>query len=218
MEVPLQITFRNMNTASSSIVRKWIQQEVSKLETFCRRIMGCRVAVEMPHHHHRRGGSYHVRIDLTLPGAELVIKRQPNLKYRAWQDGEPQARKRLELDGPHKNLRKAIDDAFRAAARRLQAFVKRRAGYVKKHQAAPTARVTRLATKEGYGFLATEDGREVYFHRDSVLNHSFSRLKVGSTVVFAEEPGEKGPQASTVRIVRKRRPTGVAVPAIATVS
>ncbi len=214
MQVPLQITFRNMK--SSSIVREWIQQEAKKLETFCRRIMGCRVAVEMPHHHHRKGGSYHVRIDLTLPGAELVIKRQPNLKYRAWLEGEPQAHKRLELDGAHKNLRQAIDDAFRAAARRLQAFVRRRGGYVKKHEAAPTARVTRLETEEGYGFLLTQDGREVYFHRDSVLNHSFSRLRVGSTVVFAEEPGEKGPQASTVRIVRKRRTPGLALTTLAT--
>jgi cold shock CspA family protein len=53
---------------------------------------------------------------------------------------------------------------------------------------------------EGYGFLTTDDGREVYFHKDSVLNQGFQRLKLGARVIFAEEQGDKGPQASTVKI------------------
>ena len=55
----------------------------------------------------------------------------------------------------------------------------------------------------GFGFLKTSDGREVYFHRNSVLNDAFPRLKVGTRVTFAEEEGDKGPQASTVRLEGK---------------
>ena len=63
MEV-LQVTFRNMK--SSPTVEEWIREEASKLETFYSQIMGCRVAVEVPHRHHVKGSPYHVRIDLTL--------------------------------------------------------------------------------------------------------------------------------------------------------
>jgi cold shock CspA family protein len=54
---------------------------------------------------------------------------------------------------------------------------------------------------EDYGFLETPDGREVYFHKNSVLHNGFEQLKVGTEVYYAEEQGEKGPQASTVRVV-----------------
>jgi cold shock CspA family protein len=53
---------------------------------------------------------------------------------------------------------------------------------------------------EDYGFLQTADGREIYFHKNSVLQPGFDRLEVGTEVYYAEEAGEKGPQASTVRL------------------
>jgi cold shock CspA family protein len=59
------------------------------------------------------------------------------------------------------------------------------------------------AFNEGYGFLMTPDGRELYFHRHSVLHDDFERLAVGTEVRFEEEEGEKGPQASTVQVVNK---------------
>ena len=51
--------------------------------------------------------------------------------------------------------------------------------------------------------LETADGREVYFHLNSVLDDSFDRLTVESEVRFVEEMGEKDPQASTVHLVGK---------------
>jgi cold shock CspA family protein len=68
----------------------------------------------------------------------------------------------------------------------------------------PRGRVIRLFREEGYGFLETPDGREIYFHRNSVLHPGFDRLEIGTEVRFAEEEGEKGPQASTVAIVGTR--------------
>lgn len=201
MQLPLQVTFRNMEASAS--VQEWIEEEAANLESLYQPIMGCRVAIDAPHRHRRKGVQYHVRIDLTVPGGEIVIKRQPSAKARVLQEGRRKIAKNLEVGIPHKNLRQAIDDAFKAAGRRLQDYARRQGGRIKAHEPAPLARVSRLVADAGYGFLTALDGREIYFHRDSVLNGAFNRLKVGTTVAFAEEPGEKGPQASTVRIVRK---------------
>jgi len=53
---------------------------------------------------------------------------------------------------------------------------------------------------EDYGFLKTPDGREIYFNKNSVLLPGFDRLEVGTEVLYAEEVGERGPQASRVRV------------------
>ena len=201
MQLPLQITFRNVE--SSPIVHEWIEEEVAKLESLYGRMMGCRVTVEVPHRHRKKGAQCHIRIDLTLPGGELVIRHQPSARSRARQAGQGEITKDLEVGAPHKNLRQAIDDAFKAAGRRLQDYARRQGGRVKTHEPTPVARVSRILADEDYGFLTTPDGREIYFHRDSVLNRAFNRLKIGTTVSFAEEQGEKGPQASTVRIKEK---------------
>lgn len=196
----LQISFRNMQ--SSPIVEEWIRAEVAKLETFYKQIRGCRVAVDLPHRHHAHGPLYHIRIDLTLPGGEVVIKHEASLTDRARRGGEPRVTKRLEAQMPHKNLRQAVDDAFKAAGRRLQDYARRRRGDVKTHELPAVAHVSKLFPNKGYGFLTRTDGQEVYFHEKSVLNGAFRRLRVGTGVSFVEEPGEKGLQASTVRIAR----------------
>ena len=167
--------------------------------------MGCRVVVELPHHHHRKGSPYHIRIDLTVPQGEIVVKREPSMYTRARQLGEREIRKQGEVRIPHKDLRQAINDAFKATGRRLQDYARRQRGDIKSHALLPGAHVSKILPREGYGFLTSNDGREIYFHKNSVLGRAFPRLKIGTTVRFAEEPGENGPQASTVRIVSKRR-------------
>jgi cold shock CspA family protein len=203
MKSELQITFRNMEPSKEA--EEWIREEVAKLDTLYRDLMGCRVAVEIPHRHHREGSPYHVRIDLTVPQGEIVVKREPSLSARVRQLGEGQIRKHSEIRIPHKDLRQTIDDAFRVAGRRLQDYARRQRGDTKARAPLPEARISKILPKEGYGFLTSADGREIYFHRNSVLGQAFPRLKVGTTVRFVEEPGEKGPQASTVRIVSRRR-------------
>jgi cold shock CspA family protein len=98
----------------------------------------------------------------------------------------------------------AIRDAFKAAGRRLEDYARRQRGDVKSREARPLAKVSQLFPDKGYGFLATADGRDIYFHKGSVLNRAFGRLRVGTTVSFVEEQGDKGPQASTVRIAGRQ--------------
>jgi len=202
MKSQMQITFRNMKRSKE--VEAWITDEVAKLETFYNQLMRCRVAVEVPHRHHKRGWPYHIRVDLTVPGGEIVVKREPSLNARARQLGERESKKQTEVHIPHKKLRQAIDDAFKAAGRRLQDYARRQRGDIKSLSLLPEARVSKILPQEGYGFLTSDDGREIYFHKNSVLGRAFPRLKVGTIVRFVEEAGEKGPQASTVRIVSKQ--------------
>ena len=68
----------------------------------------------------------------------------------------------------------------------------------------PIAIVTQLFKDEGYGFLkAVDDDREVYFHQNSVADRQFDRLEEGSGVWYQFEMGDKGPQATTVRLIDK---------------
>jgi len=87
MKAQLLITFRNMKQLTE--IKKWIRDEAAKLDTFYSQVMGCRVAVEVPHRHHRKGSPYRIRIDLTVPRGEIVVKREPNLNARARHFGEP---------------------------------------------------------------------------------------------------------------------------------
>lgn len=188
MQLPLQITFRQI--PHSDAIEAKIREKAARLDRFAEHIMACRVVIEAPHRRHHQGTLYQVRIDLTLPGGELVVNREPRLNHA------------------HEDVYVAIRDAFDAAARQLEDYVRRQRVAVKTHEAPPCGRVARLLPEKDCGFIETADGREVYFHRNSVLNDGFDELTAGAEVRFVEEPGEQGPQASTVRPVGKHHPLG----------
>lgn len=207
MKIPLQITYRHMEATPA--IEENIRDKAAKLDELHDGIMGCRVIVEAPHRHHHKGKAYVVRIDLTVPGGEIVINREPKrlVPKKANGAGEPE-KDFAELHEPskhaaHEDLYVAIRDAFNAAGRKLQDHARRRRGKVKVHEAVPLAKIARIFPMEDYGFLQTPDGREVYFHKNSVLAPGFERLEVGHQVHFSEELGEKGPQATTVRLAGK---------------
>jgi cold shock CspA family protein len=74
---------------------------------------------------------------------------------------------------------------------------------IKSHEGQPIGTVVRLDPAGEFGFLRSSDGDEVYFHRNSVLGAKLSQLDIGSRVVFSREIGEKGPQATTVKLLGK---------------
>ena len=71
-------------------------------------------------------------------------------------------------------------------------------GQTKRHEPPLIGRVASSFAERDYGFLETETGDEVYFHRNSVAGHDFDHLKVGARVRYLIDPeeGEKGAQAS----------------------
>jgi cold shock CspA family protein len=187
METPVEIDFERFE--DNGRFRARIEDRIAMLESRFGHITACRVTMRGPGGHHRTGGPCEVTIHLELPGGRHVdIDRSPNQDERY---GDPLF---------------AINDAFKRARRVLQDSVRQMQGKVKYHEEAqPTGTVRVIEPEEGFGFLKTADGRDVYFHRNSVLNDGFDRLKSGDSVAFVEEMGEKGPQASTVRALGNHR-------------
>jgi cold shock CspA family protein len=167
--------------------------------------MGCHVLVELSQRHHEFGNRYHVRIDLTVPGEEIVVAHDANLHATDQDIHLAKATKQDEADPERKHAFVAVREAFDVARRQLQDYARRHRCTVKTAARQPRGRVVQLFPVDKYGYIEAEDGHEVYFQKSSVLKNDFDRLTVGSMVTFAEEPGEKGPQASTVKLTRPRR-------------
>jgi cold shock CspA family protein len=185
MNVPLEISFRDVEKTQS--LEDLIRGEAASLEEVNDHVSSCRVIVEQPQKHLKSGSPYRVRIDMTVPPKhELVARREPG-------QGEM-----------HEELETVILDAFDDARRQLRELSSRQEGEEKRHPGQEsTALVHHLVPEQDFGFLKTLDGRDVYFHRNSVANNDFDRLVVGTGVWHTAEMGEKGLQATTVRIVDK---------------
>lgn len=174
----MQITFRGF--PHSDAVEAEIREKAEKLNQFYPRISNCRVIVEAKHHHRHRGNLYHVRIDINTPQKELVVSHEHHDKHI------------------YEDVYVAIRDAFKAARRQLEDHARIQRSAVKHHEFPMHGLVVRLIPEEDHGFIETANGRELYFHRNSVLGAGFDSLEVGSYVRYSEEEGDEGPQASTV--------------------
>jgi cold shock CspA family protein/ribosome-associated translation inhibitor RaiA len=184
MQTPVQIDFQGLEAKPE--LRSAIDKHVAQLEERFGRVTAGRVMLKGPGGRHRTGGLYEINIHLSLPdGREVNIGRTP------------------QADERYGDLTFALNDAFKRARRQLQDQVRKLQGQVKQHGGLPIATVTQLDPLGEFGFLETGDGREIYFHRNSVLENGFSRLNVGARVTYVEEMGDKGPQASTVKLMGK---------------
>ena len=200
VQLPVQITLRNI--PFPELIEPEIRQRAARLDRYYDRITSCRVLLERAHRHHVDGSHFHVRIDLGVPGGEIVVSRDSSL-HGAEQDlDQARERKQDEAAPVSKHARVAVRDAFDTARRRLQDYARRQRRDTKFHESPPHGKVVQLSA-EGYGFIATTDGREIYFHRHSLIDSNFDDVQVGAEVSFVEEAGEQGPQASTVRVLRK---------------
>lgn len=183
MKITPEITFRGL--PRSDALEADVRQKIEKLDRFFEHIMRCRVVLEAAHKHHHKGNLYHVRVTLNVPGRELVVSRNPE-KHQA-----------------HEDPYVAVRDAFDAAQRQLEDYARELRGDIKTHELPAHGRIVELVPALDYGRIETRDGRLVYFHRNSVLSADFEKLKEGDEVRFAEEQGDEGPQASTVRLIGK---------------
>ncbi len=182
MQIPLHLEVEGFEP--SDHLRRLIDDNIAKLERRFGRITAARIAIYAPDAHHRMGEPYFVSINLSLPNRrEVSIKPPPR-----------------GLDRRQGDLMFAVGDAFRRADRQLRDQASKLKEGKKPHAHEPEGKILRLDPGGEFGFLESEDGREIYFHAHSVLGGKFRRLKPGARVTFHEEAGEKGPQASTVRL------------------
>ena len=181
MQIPLQLTVRDV--PHSDAVEAHIRQKVEKLEEFSGHIISCRVVVEMPHKHSHQGRQFNVRIDIGVPGREIVVNRDH-----------------------HEDVYVALRDAFDAAKRQLEEHVRLARHDTKTHAAEIVGRVLRLSREEGIGFIAGPDGTEYYFSSVDVVTPRFEQLKEGDEVKFIEEVAGEGMQARRVSVGQHHQP------------
>jgi cold shock CspA family protein len=181
MQLPLQITFRHMEPSPALEAR--IRELAARLEKFSGQIIRCHVIVEPTSHHQHQGRLHDFHLDITLPAAEITIRT-----------AHPP-------DRAHEDPYVALRDAFRVARRKLEAYERKRRHDVKSHASQARGRIYELNAERQFGHIETDDGRLVYFHRNSVAGNRFQDLTMGTEVRFAEEAGNLGPQASSVHVL-----------------
>ena len=181
--IPLQVIFRKLET--SETVEARVREKVDKLGRFYPSINNCRVAIEQLHRHHHQGNHFHVRIDLKVPGHELVADREPDENHA------------------YSDVYVALRDAFDAMRRQLEDLVRLQQGHVKHHEERPHGHITEISPDKTFGRIESIDGRWLYFHRNSLIGEDLDKLQVGTPVYYVEDTGEEGPQASSVYPVGK---------------
>jgi cold shock CspA family protein/ribosome-associated translation inhibitor RaiA len=184
MQKGLEITYHNMQPTD------WLDQDirerVGKLEKMCDRLVGVRVAVEAQHKQHKVGNVYDVHLELFVPGDDLVVSRKPH-----------KAKERYA----HPDVRTSVRDAFEAAERQLKDYKEQLRGDVKVHESMFQGQVSQLYPDEDYGFILTNTGTQLYFHRNSLLGGAeFEKLSRGMAVHYIEDVGDTGPIATKVWI------------------
>ena len=61
-------------------------------------------------------------------------------------------------------------------------------------------KIRKLIRERGFGFIAAEDSKDVFFHRSALAGEDFDALEEGNSVEFDLERGPKGLQARNVRV------------------
>ena len=187
MQIPPEITYRNIDKTDS--IDSLVREKIAKLEQFCDYINSCRVVLEKTHENPSSGSPYKVSIDITIPhGRELAVNHNPDKGKQ------------------YPPLEAVIRDAFEAARRQLIGITTEQKGDRKVHpEQEVSAIITKLFIDRDYGFIkAIDTGKEVYFHRNSVVNCNFDELSVGNGVRYKETEGEMGPQATSVMILDRQ--------------
>jgi len=98
--IPVQITFRHIEP--SAAVETRVRELTDHLGVFSDRIQSCRVVIDSPHRHHHQGKVFNVKVQLALPGEDVVVDME-----------------RPDRDG-HEDVYVVLRDAYDAAKRQLQ--------------------------------------------------------------------------------------------------
>ena len=178
MAVPLQITFKGIDASpalEATSARRRRASIASSVTSCAATSRSRRPTPPAP------GPLFRARVEVFVPRGDVVVTRE-----------SPQ-------DHAHEDPNVAVRDAFDAVVRQLEDHVRQQDQRTTPNPPVLAhGRVARFVAGEDFGFIDTEDGQEVYFHRNSVAGHAFDRLRVGDPVRLSITDGEKGLQASVV--------------------
>jgi cold shock CspA family protein/ribosome-associated translation inhibitor RaiA len=159
--------------------RAKIEAELARLQKhYHDRILHARVDIIGTAHH--RLGAFEVQLVIVVPGDTVTLGRSGEM------------------------VMPVLVEAFDALDRRLRQHSQVIQQKVKTHAEAEGpqhGKVVRLFPEDGYGFIEGDDGLEVYFHTHAVKKGKFKDLTPGTAVIFAQERGDQGPQATWVQPV-----------------
>ncbi len=167
---------------NTEMLEEWdekISEEVSRLEShYLHIIHDLRLSMIATAHH--RLGAFEIRAVATVPDDTIVIKKNGELVVPL------------------------IVEVFDDLSRQLREYNRKRQHLTRQEIPCAIGTVRRVVPDGDYGFIQSADGREIYFHKNSVKKVSYKDLREGDSVEFCEEAGEKGPQATWVRLKRRR--------------
>ncbi|MGE5545470.1 MAG: HPF/RaiA family ribosome-associated protein [Solirubrobacterales bacterium] len=181
MDAPLEIRFHNLDP--SEALEAAIRDRVAKLERLFPRLTRCLVAVEAPHKQHRKGNLYTVHIDLWVPSGHLAVTREPHHPRERYANPD---------------VYKAMRDAFDVAERKLLDHKRQINGDVKVHEDFFHGQVSDVHPDRDHGFVLTNTGTQLYFHRNSLMEGALEDLRPGQAVHYIEAAGDTGPTAAKV--------------------
>lgn len=175
----IQVTFRDF--PYSKAVDDHIREHAEKLTQYYDHFIRCSVVLTIEQNHKHQGKLYNVRINLAVPGKEIVVNRQQD-----------------------EDIYVAIRDAFNALTRQVEDYARKRRGEVKAHDSLLRGFIVRLFPEEGYGFIQGQDDNEYYFSTTHIASTTFKQLAVGDGVQFLSEPGKDGLQAHRITVERHK--------------
>jgi len=140
-------------------------------------VLHLRASVEATSHH--KEGGFEIKLVASIPGDTVVVSRKGD------------------------NVRAALGEAFDVLSQQLKENLRKKRKSEKSVDGSQDVNnygiIKKLSPHESYGFIATLDEREIYFHENSLKDVEMDRLNEGDSVVYGESLGDKGPQASWVR-------------------
>jgi cold shock CspA family protein len=184
MQQPLKLEFRDIPTLLKAVIEPIVIERAQRLDKYYPGIVSGRVVVEKRQGRRRKGDLYRTAITLTVPKKQIVVNREHPCHHS------------------HEDALVTVGHAFDDAARQLEEYARITHKDLKDHDLPAHGMISKIFPEAGYGFIQGFGTEEIYFHRNSVID-GFDNLETGMDVRFEMEDGNKGPQASTVKIVHR---------------
>ncbi|WP_199189356.1 HPF/RaiA family ribosome-associated protein [Trinickia dabaoshanensis] len=173
MKLPLEIFFEGLER--SEAIEAAVKKHAAKLDRYYGELMRCSVRIVCDEKHKHQGKPFAVRIDLTMPGHEIVSNREA-----------------------HEDVYVALRDAFDATSRQLEDVVRKLRGQVKTHAEPLHGIVVSVNREHRFGFIRTAAEEDFYFGPDNLADLDFGEVAVGTHVHFIGEVAGEGRQAKRV--------------------
>lgn len=160
--------------------QKKIDEEKEKLvRHFANFVLHLRVSIEATTHH--KEGGYELKLVAMVPNDTVVV-----------------ARKGVNV-GP------LLVEAFDVLSLQMKEIIRKKRQSKKSpdfpvEDGAQYGVIRKVSPYESYGFIVSQDAREIYFHENALKDISIDSLTEGDAVMYGESHGDKGPQASWVRM------------------